>query len=122
MRLYHVQDSDRPMYVVADDFEDAARRWRARMAVENGDEPDDEHGPDGITLLGTCGGDFPDVLLLDAEMLTMAVVTGLFTNWNGTRASRLVLMSEDGVDLGGWSFGPARDRMLDVLRGAWSAP
>lgn len=66
MKLYHVQDGDRPMWVVADDFEHAARRWRCQVAKEDPDEragPDDVEGPDGVTLVGEIGGDFPDVLL-----------------------------------------------------------
>lgn len=47
--LYHIQDSDRPMYVVAEDWQVALTRWKAHIRLENdGDEGDE---PDGIALV-----------------------------------------------------------------------
>lgn len=48
MKLFHVQDSDRPMYVVAENWEKALRKWRNCVAAENeGTDPED-HEPSGI--------------------------------------------------------------------------
>ena len=58
MKLFQVQDSDRPMWVVAVDWSDALRRWRELIYRENGDidvENEDEVEPQGIMLV--CDGD-----------------------------------------------------------------
>ena len=46
--LYHVQDSDRPMYVVATSWMDALAAWKKQMAAENEESVDDIEEPDGI--------------------------------------------------------------------------
>ena len=65
MNLYHVQDSDRPMWVVADDYGDAERRWRSQIAGENECPPGDCDPPDGVSLVasGTDKDEFPEVLV-----------------------------------------------------------
>jgi hypothetical protein len=35
MPLYHVQDSDRPMWVIANDYGDAVDSWKKFVAQEN---------------------------------------------------------------------------------------
>lgn len=35
MKLFNVQDSERPMFVVADSFADAIARWTALIQSEN---------------------------------------------------------------------------------------
>ncbi len=47
--LYHVQDADRPMYVIAPDWETAIRAWKAVIIAENDGEEGGE--PDGISLI-----------------------------------------------------------------------
>lgn len=75
--LYHVQDSDRPMYVVADGWQDAVDRWRAQIAAENPDSDCSEDQPDGVTLVAKGGGDYPGLLLPeDAEREAMCEVCG----------------------------------------------
>jgi hypothetical protein len=51
MRLFHVQDADRPVFVVAEDFSEALTMWRDLISAEN--EGDDCRGefPAGIELL-----------------------------------------------------------------------
>ena len=48
MALFHIQDADRPGYVVADSLEEALSKWRTAVAEENADgemvEP-----PDGVS-------------------------------------------------------------------------
>jgi hypothetical protein len=55
----------------------------------------------------------------DATALATVILTDLFTAGNGQKATRLVLVvekpGEKTVDLGGWSFGPALDRITDIL-------
>lgn len=51
MNLYHVQDSDRPMYVLAHDWQNALARWKARVAFENDCGPDEMEEPQGIALV-----------------------------------------------------------------------
>ena len=54
MPLYHVQDSDRPMYVLADGWGEAVKLWQDRIRLEN-EEPDQEYGepdqPQGVNLV-----------------------------------------------------------------------
>lgn len=39
MPLFHVQDSDRPMWIVGKDWHDALAQWKAQISAENdGDE------------------------------------------------------------------------------------
>jgi len=50
--LYHVQDGDRPMYVVGTSWQDALGAWRKCICVENNiDVSDEQPEPDGITLV-----------------------------------------------------------------------
>jgi hypothetical protein len=35
MPLFHVQDSDRPLWVVAKDWSDAIQQWKQQIAHEN---------------------------------------------------------------------------------------
>jgi hypothetical protein len=50
-RLFHVQDSDRPMYVVASDWKDAIDKWKDCVAHENDMEPRDVDEPLGIHMV-----------------------------------------------------------------------
>jgi hypothetical protein len=45
MPLYQVQDSDRPLWVVAKDWQDALAQWKAVIAAEN---DGDDAEPQGI--------------------------------------------------------------------------
>jgi len=49
------------------------------------------------------------------RLLAEQIVKRLFTNGAKQVAERLIL-SKDGRDLGGWSFGPAVDQVDAVLR------
>ena len=49
MKLYHIQDPDRPMYVVAANWQDALSRWKSHIREENDGEEGDE--PSGITII-----------------------------------------------------------------------
>lgn len=49
MPLFHVQDSDRPGYVIAMNYSEAESKWRAAVANEN--DGDDCGPPDGIALV-----------------------------------------------------------------------
>lgn len=52
MKLFHVQDADRPMYVVAKGWEDALSKWRRVIRAENPDlEPDEPIDPAGVALV-----------------------------------------------------------------------
>ena len=52
--LYHIQDQDRPMYVVAKDWQEALNKWKRVVGAEIGIPPDDETmEPDGIALFAT---------------------------------------------------------------------
>lgn len=48
MPLFHVQDDDRPAYVVADDFTEAIEKWRHAVAADNDGEC---FGPDGVSMI-----------------------------------------------------------------------
>lgn len=56
MNLYYIQDADRPMWVVAIDWQDALDKWKAKIREENEGECDE---PEGIQLV--CESD--DLLL-----------------------------------------------------------
>jgi hypothetical protein len=45
MPLFHVQDSDRPMWIVAGDWQSALGQWKHRIATEN---DGDDAEPEGI--------------------------------------------------------------------------
>lgn len=52
MPLYHVQDGDRPMFIIAADFETALAQWRCQILIENDDEQSCIEGaPDGIQCI-----------------------------------------------------------------------
>lgn len=53
-KLYHVQDADRPMYVVASSFQEALDTWTAYIAGENDMKVEDVEGPNGVSLI--CNG------------------------------------------------------------------
>jgi len=49
MPLFHVQDSDRPGFVVAENYAEAVRKWQAAVSAENdGEEPGN---PQGVSLM-----------------------------------------------------------------------
>lgn len=70
MKLFLIQDADRPVYVVATDWTSALKRWKKRMAQENGDLVFDVAEPQGIQMI--CQNDHADYpeLLID-DPLTM---------------------------------------------------
>lgn len=49
--LYHIQDADRPMWVVAPNWTEALTRWKNRMAVENDQEPEEVEECRGVQLV-----------------------------------------------------------------------
>lgn len=52
--LYHVQDGDRPLWVIAKDWQEALLLWRHQIRLENPDElllRDSENQPDGISFI-----------------------------------------------------------------------
>lgn len=65
MNLYHVQDTDRATFVVAESFSHAVTRWREQMQRENPAEDMAGHEPQGVTLVaeGTDIDKNPEVLL-----------------------------------------------------------
>ncbi len=48
--LYHIQDDDRPMYVVGTSWQDALKAWQRVIGAEN-NHPPEEADPTGITLI-----------------------------------------------------------------------
>jgi hypothetical protein len=48
MPLFHVQDSDRPLWVIADNFQQAHNKWAELMAKENDMDWRDVDPPHGI--------------------------------------------------------------------------
>lgn len=66
LHLFHVQDTERPMYVVAEDWAQAVESWRRVIRTENDLSPDDQPNPDGISRLTDTIGtslEFPELLL-----------------------------------------------------------
>jgi hypothetical protein len=51
MRLYNIQDADRPRLVIAEDIADAIYKWRVVISQENGMEITDVKEPDGINFV-----------------------------------------------------------------------
>ena len=49
--LYLVQDSDRPLYVAAESWESALRKWRVVIQMENLDDDCSDAQPYGIALI-----------------------------------------------------------------------
>lgn len=64
MPLFHVQDDERPMFVIASDFAAALVEWTAMVAKENEDDPDIDYTPQGISHLGD-----DDEILIDEQWL-----------------------------------------------------
>ena len=53
-KLYHVQDHDRPMWVVAESYQDAVDRWKEKIAEENPEDcptKDDVEDPQGVQFV-----------------------------------------------------------------------
>lgn len=69
LSLFHVQDGDRPMWVIAENYGQAAERWREQIAKENPDDDCGDDQPDGVSLIasGTDLDDMPDILLPPVE-------------------------------------------------------
>jgi hypothetical protein len=71
VNLYHVQDGDRPMYVVAADWSDALRRWSAQIRKEDETmQPDEPVNPAGVALIAEGGDGYPELLLPGLEETT----------------------------------------------------
>lgn len=51
MNLYHVQDSDRPMFVLGSSWQEALDKWRALIREENDMQPNESCEPTGIQLV-----------------------------------------------------------------------
>ncbi len=51
MSLFHVQDGDRPMWVVADNFQQAHHKWAEKVAEENDCSPLELDMPHGISFI-----------------------------------------------------------------------
>lgn len=51
LKLFHVQDNERPMYVVAKSFGDAFDRWAQHIAGENDCAPEDLEPPSGVSFV-----------------------------------------------------------------------
>ena len=70
LSLFQIQDDDRPMWVVAESFSHAIKRWRKQMAKENPGNDDCNDQPNGVILVasGTDLDDFPEILLPSATM------------------------------------------------------
>ena len=50
-KLFHIQDADRPMHVVALDYNDALRKWKLLLADENECEAAEIENPQGIAFV-----------------------------------------------------------------------
>ena len=59
MKLFHIQDSDRPMYVIGDNWQGALSKWKNLVADENNMQPTEVEEPLGIALIS-----------LDDELIT----------------------------------------------------
>jgi len=51
MPLYHVQDDDRPAFVVAEDYAEAINKWTQAVALEEDLDPESIDDPLGIALI-----------------------------------------------------------------------
>lgn len=50
--LYHIQDDDRPVYILAETWGDAVHAWRLLVVEENDiGEDDEEPNPKGVTFV-----------------------------------------------------------------------
>lgn len=59
MKLFHVQDADRPMYVLANSWREAFNNWCAKVAEENDCSKGEVEDPDGVAWMA----DEDDILL-----------------------------------------------------------
>lgn len=50
-RLFHIQDGDRPAWVVAGNWQEALDKWRALIALENPGVDIEDFDPQGIELV-----------------------------------------------------------------------
>ena len=51
MNLYHVQDADRPMWVIASDYGNAVLKWKALVAEENNESIGEVVDPQGVSFV-----------------------------------------------------------------------
>lgn len=51
MPLFQIQDSDRPMWIVAQNYGEAEDKWRKLVAKENDMSPEDIESPYGISFI-----------------------------------------------------------------------
>lgn len=93
--LYHVQDDDRPMHVIARDFNHAVECWRAQLQRENPDEDCSEEQPCGVILLAESrrGEEMPDLILPepekpDRELISKAITAAIREAWGGCTSLR----------------------------------
>lgn len=68
MPLYHVQDSDRPMFIIAADFETALAQWRNQIRLEN--DGDVGEPPQGIQCVANDDYEIMVDGLLREEMIS----------------------------------------------------
>jgi len=67
MPLFHVQDADRPAYVLAKNYSEAEERWRAVVGAENDWEGDDDDFAPPLGIMFVCDD---AELLLDSQQAT----------------------------------------------------
>lgn len=53
--IYHIQDADRPMWVIAASWTEALNKWKAVIGPENDMKPEDVSEPQGIQLVCESG-------------------------------------------------------------------
>lgn len=63
MPLYHIQDGDRPMYVIALSWQGALTAWQNIVARENKGTLPFEHDPQGISFIA----DDADIIITAEE-------------------------------------------------------
>lgn len=75
LSLFQVQDSDRSMWVIAENYGDAVERWQKQISHENpGDDCSDDQ-PDGVNLIasGTDLDEMPEILLPSMDVVDQQV-------------------------------------------------
>lgn len=50
-KLYHVQDNDRPLFVIAGSWASAVALWKRAIAIENELDAEDVDEPKGVQLV-----------------------------------------------------------------------
>lgn len=91
MKLYRVQDDDRPMHVLALDFEDAVRRWRAQIAQENPEDDCSDEYPEGVCLIAQNTDEaLPDLLLPARDKKALALLREVAEAYRDTADGELV--------------------------------